>query len=165
MPLRHESPLAERWEIAAPLVKTMRLWSVFVEEGIFNFSLLGMYQLDVDTEEFVRVYTELVKSGAGSRDDEGTLFVVTQEMLKALLFSGECTARGLFHEETQTVKAEDRRVQARFIRSASLDMAQCIHDVQSRRTRRWKNGRQGRHDDQPDRAAEHHAVLAGQAHR
>jgi hypothetical protein len=41
--LRDEIPLSERWKIAAGVIESMRLWSVFVEENIYNYSLLVSY--------------------------------------------------------------------------------------------------------------------------
>jgi hypothetical protein len=112
--LRDESPLGERWDIASSIVEDMSIWSVFIEEEIFNFSLLGLYQLKMSVTEFVSNYTRLASRGTGSRDREGDLFVVSQDMLKALLFDGECSAQALFANEAQTVREENLHPTSRY---------------------------------------------------
>jgi hypothetical protein len=112
--LREEIPLSERWDIAAPLVKNMRLWSVFIEERIFNFSLLGMYQLSVDEKGLAAIITGLVNTGKGSRDREGSVFVASQDMIQQLYYKGTGAAKALFSGETKTVTAEELHPTSRY---------------------------------------------------
>ncbi len=112
--LRDEYPLEERWEVAKEIVKNMSLWSIFVEEGVFNFSLLGVYNLSVNTEEFVSFNNKLINKGMGSRDNEGKVYVATNEMLKTLLFKSQCNVRALFGEKIEVVHAEELHPTSRY---------------------------------------------------
>ena len=112
--LRDETPLDERWEIAEKLVQSTALWSLFVEEGIQNWSLLGFYQLRCDAAELVAEHNRLVDRGIGTRDLEGAFYVVPHEALTELLVKGSCTATGLFSGEDVTVAAEDFHPTSRY---------------------------------------------------
>jgi hypothetical protein len=114
--LRDKSPatLAERWAIASPLVKNMRLWSIFLEEQIFNFSVFGFYQLEYDTQEFVSFHNDLINRGIGTRDKEGDYFVASSKMVENLLFKNQCVVQGLFTPESQTLSAETLHPTSRY---------------------------------------------------
>jgi len=114
--LRDQSPstLAERWVTASTIVKSMRLWSIFVEEQIFNFSLLGFYQLSVDKEEFASLHNNLVNRGIGARDKEGDFFIASPSMVKNLLFTGKCVVQGLFTNEAQTLEVQSLHPTSRY---------------------------------------------------
>ena len=77
IPLRGEIPLEQRWDKIKHLIKSKRLLSIFVEEAIFNFSLLGMYQLGVSKESFLDYYNTLLKNDIGTRDKEGDMFTIS----------------------------------------------------------------------------------------
>ena len=114
--LQDENPatLADRWQKANEIVDNMRLWSVFVEEEIFNFTLLGIYQLNVNMQNFVSCHNRLINCGMGNRDREGDFFIVSQNTLKNLLFNGQCKVKGLFTDEMLTVRAENLHPTSRY---------------------------------------------------
>jgi len=97
--MRDEIPIAERWMVAEDTVEAARFWSLILEEGISNYAIVGLYQLKVDIEAFITLHKKIVDTGMGTRDREGKFYIVSQPMLKALLFTGECTAKALFLEE------------------------------------------------------------------
>jgi hypothetical protein len=92
----------------------MRLWSIFVEERIHNFSLLGVYQLACGPEEFVTLHNQLVDRSIGTRDPEGDCYLVKSSDLFGLLVDGRCTARALFHDSEADVRAENLHPTSRY---------------------------------------------------
>lgn len=112
--LRDETPLEERWRVASEAVRTMRLWSVFIEERIHNYSLLGLFQLTCDPAEFVTLHNQLVDRGIGTRDREGDCYLVKDIELLGLLVDGRCTARALFHGAEADVRAENLHPTSRY---------------------------------------------------
>ncbi len=112
--LRDETPLDERWRIASPIVQTMRLWSVFVEERIHNYSLLGLFQLNCEPKEFVTLHNDLVNRGVGTRDREGDCYLVRHSDLLRLLVEGRCNATPLFMGAETEVLAENLHPTSRY---------------------------------------------------
>lgn len=112
--LRDETPLDERWRIASPIVQTMRLWSVFVEERIHNFSLLGLFQLNCEPPEFVTLHNDLVNRGVGTRDREGDCYFVRHSDILGLLVEGNCNATPLFVGTEREVRAENLHPTSRY---------------------------------------------------
>lgn len=112
--LRDEAPLEERWQIASPVVEKMALWSVFLEEGIHNYSLLGFYQLNCNPDDFLKLHNSLVDQGIGTRDREGECFLVRDEDLLYLLVDGYCRASPLFQGRVSEVRAENLHPTSRY---------------------------------------------------
>ena len=112
--LRDEVPLEERWQLASPIIKSMALWSVFLEERIHNFSLLGFFQISCDPDDFVRLHNSLVNRGIGTRDREGDCFLVTGSDLLSLLVEGRCRAVPLFTSSEAEVRAENLHPTSRY---------------------------------------------------
>lgn len=100
-PLREDLPLAERWSIAGRFVESMALWSLFIEENIQNFSLLGFIQLNCEPKHFVAEHRRVVSSGLGSRDKEGGYYLVHTDHLMQLLVNGKTSASALFSSDTK----------------------------------------------------------------
>jgi hypothetical protein len=114
--LRDENPatLEDRWQVASQIVQNMRLWSIFVEEEIFTFTFLGMYQLNVNMQQFVSFHNELINRDMGNRDREGDFFIVSQSTLKNLLFNGQCNVKSLLADEILTIRAENLHPTSRY---------------------------------------------------
>jgi len=112
--LRDEAPLEERWGIASPIIRHMALWSVFLEERIHNFSLLGLYQLNCEWDSFVELHNRLVNRGIGTRDREGECFRVHSSDLLNLLVDGRCRAFSLFTGSEAAVRAENLHPTSRY---------------------------------------------------
>lgn len=104
--LREDTPLDERWCAALEYVEAMRLWSVFVEEEIHNFTLLGLFQLKCDPEEFRKIHESLVNAGKGTKDNEGKFHVVRHPEFLKLLVAGECNATPFFGKDQMDVKVK-----------------------------------------------------------
>ena len=96
LPLRENRPLVERWREASPIIERMALWSVFLEEEIHNFSLLGFYQVNCDPEEFCAYHKDLVAKGVGTKDTEGKYYIARESDLIGLLVAGNCMVSPLF---------------------------------------------------------------------
>ena len=112
--LRDETPLKERWAIASPIVQSMRLLSVFIEEGIHNYSLLGLFQLNCDPTEFVKLHNNLVNRGVGTRDREGTLYLAEYFDIFSLLVEGQCSVEPLFQGTNMEVRSENLHPTSRY---------------------------------------------------
>lgn len=89
LPLSDDSQtnLDERWQIASKVVQTMRLWSVILESELFNFSLVGLFQLKEDYEGFVEFYHSILNKGAGLQDKEGRMYLLKRDYLLPLLMN------------------------------------------------------------------------------
>jgi len=107
-------PLSNRWARIEDLVVSMRLWSVFVEDHISNFSLLGVYQLSLNTDHLRGRIKEFINDGSAARDLEGKLYVASQGELENLLISGSSAAVGLFSGEPTSVLSENLHWTARY---------------------------------------------------
>lgn len=95
------------WKAAAEIIHSMRLWSVFVETAIWNFTLFGVFQLQVNAASFELYYRSLSDYHFGKRDLEGEMFVATVGELRNLFTAGRCQVRGLFDEEPTELLADD----------------------------------------------------------
>lgn len=112
--LREDNPLEEKWKLASSHIINMNLWSIFIEEKIFNFSMFGVYQLKDSISDFVSFHNKLIDEGTGSRDREGEFYFVEQDSLKKLLFKGDCMAKALFSSGDQLIRAEDLHPTSRY---------------------------------------------------
>jgi hypothetical protein len=101
---RERIPLVERWQWAEPIVEIMTLWSVFLEEGIHNYALLGAYLLNCDAKEFLRLHREIIRRCRGTRDPEGKLYLISAEESMRLLTTGQGTARAISSREPTTLQ-------------------------------------------------------------
>lgn len=114
LPLSDTGALKENFEIVKEIIKSMSVMSVFFEQEIGNYSLMGLYQLNIDKEDFVELYQRFVNEGAGNRDREGYLYVTSQKELQHLLFHGSCEAKNLFNQRTVTLQEDDLHPTSRF---------------------------------------------------
>ncbi|MDH5684567.1 MAG: hypothetical protein OEZ20_08905 [candidate division WOR-3 bacterium] len=112
--LREDNPLEDKWKLVNPHIKNMSLGSIFVEEEIFNFAMFGVYQLKDSIAKFISFHNNLIDEGTGSRDREGDFFVVSQDLLKDLLFKGQCTVKALFTNDEQLIRAENLHPTSRY---------------------------------------------------
>lgn len=107
-------PVDERWARIADDVRCIRIWSLFVEENINNFSLLGFCQLICDPAGLKATIQRLANEGVGVRDLEGKLFTTSRTGLERLLIIGDCTAMGLFSSDKELLAAEQLHSTSRY---------------------------------------------------
>jgi len=107
-------PVDERWTRIEGNVSFIRIWSLFVEEHINNFSLLGFCQLSCKPPELKSVIKKLANEGVGVRDQEGKLFITSQTELECLLMKGNCKTTGLFSGDQVPVGAENLHWTSRY---------------------------------------------------
>lgn len=112
--LRYNAPLTERWRIAQTMIRQMRLWSVFMEEGIGNYSVLGLFQTHSDTIESASEIQRILTTHLGSRDPEGELFTATTEMVQSLIRTGSCIAQSFFGDTSETIQSADLHPTSRY---------------------------------------------------
>jgi hypothetical protein len=114
-PLIENAPLEERWKKVSPFIESMKLWSLFVEEEIFNFTMFGVCQLKGGISDFIAAHNRSIDEG-GSKDGEGKFFFVSQDGLLELLKIGKCTTRPLFSEteKEQLITAENLHPTSRY---------------------------------------------------
>lgn len=98
---------ADSWKAVNEVLHSMRLWSVFVETSIWNFSLFGVFQLQVNAASFELYYRSLSEYHFGKRDLEGEMFVASMPELRDLFRTGRCQVRGLFDEQPVELLAAD----------------------------------------------------------
>jgi len=91
-----ETPLSERWAQIEDHVRSIRIWSIFLEEHINNFSLLGVCQLTITPDSLRKVIKKFIDDGSGSLELEGTLHFTSRNQLEQLLIRGTATATKLF---------------------------------------------------------------------
>lgn len=114
LPLSDTDSLRENFEKAKESIESMSVMSVFFEQEIYNFSLFGVYQLNIDAEDFVELYNKFVNGSSGNRDREGSLFLVPQKELFDLLSQGKCMAEGLFNHRSVTIHQDDLHPSSRY---------------------------------------------------
>jgi hypothetical protein len=107
-------PVDERWGRITDDVRCIRIWSLFVEENLNNFSLLGFCQLTCDTPGLKATIQQLANEGVGVRDLEGKLFTTSRTGLERLLIMGDCTVIGLFSGEQELLGAEQLHWTSRY---------------------------------------------------
>jgi len=114
LPLSDTDSLSENFERAQKIIKSMNVLSIFFEQEICNFSLFGLFQLNIDADDFVEMYTKVMNETFGNRDREGNLFIVSQKNLQELLYSGKCEAHGLFNKKEVTIHESDLHPSSRY---------------------------------------------------
>ena len=101
-----QTPVDQRWAQVSDTVSSLRIWSLFLEEHINNFSLLGVCQLSIVPDVFVQKYNQFVSQGSVARDLEGSLHIVEKNQLQRILIVGWGTARELFGTREPMIRAE-----------------------------------------------------------
>jgi hypothetical protein len=139
-------PLDARWSRVEASVRSMRVWSLFVEEQIANFTLLGVCQLNIDSDALRMFLVSLVEEGSAGRDLEGRLYLLNDQELRELLVTGESMAAGLFSGESATLRTENLHWTTRyriFRLLRALDAAPLNpHDVGHRATKAINRNRE-----------------------
>lgn len=107
-------PLEIRWNRIKAHVGSTRIWSLFLEEHISNFSLLGVCQLSVNPTKLREIIDQLTREGSAARDAEGKLYFAPRVELEKLLMHREATATGLFSGAAAKVLAENLHWTSRY---------------------------------------------------
>ena len=107
-------PLEDRWARIEDHVRSTRLWSLFLEEHINNFSLLGVCQLSVKPLTLRGVIQQFINDGSAARDLEGKVYFTSRDQLEQLLIRGTATATGLFSGGETNVLAENLHWTSRY---------------------------------------------------
>lgn len=101
------SSLSVRWARIEQHVRSLRIWSLFLEEHINNFSLLGMCQLSSPPATVRDAMKQFIDEGTAARDLEGKLHFVSTDQLEQLLIGGSASATALFSDQEERVLAEN----------------------------------------------------------
>lgn len=113
--LRDENTaLSARWALVAEQVHSTRIWSLFLEEHINNFSLLGVCQLSASPRALRTRIQQFIDDGSGVRDPEGTIHIMSRDQIERLLIHGNATATGLFSDQSVSVLAENLHWTSRY---------------------------------------------------
>lgn len=107
-------PLNERWALVSDLVSSTRLWSLFLEEQLCNFSLLGVCQMACNPARLAERYRQIVGRGTGTRDLEGQLFTIGQDEMERLLVDGDGSVTGVFSRKAVSVHAQNLHATSRY---------------------------------------------------
>lgn len=89
----------------APIIDTMKIWSVFIESSIFNFSMLSFVKFNITIDEYVNLYKNLLNKGVV--DKEGTVYYTSIEEARALLVNGQCNMSGAFSKKRHMISLDD----------------------------------------------------------
>lgn len=114
LPLSDTDTVRDNFAIAQKIIKSMSVFSLFFEQEISNFSLFGVFQLTIDAEDFVEMYTKVINETSGNRDREGNLFLVSQKNLQDLLYNGKCETEGLFNKKRYSIHEHDLHPSSRY---------------------------------------------------
>lgn len=107
-------PLSTRWDQIKEHVRSVRIWSIFVEEHYNNFDLLGVCQLSLNPTKLRNVIRQLSDNGSAARDLEGKIHFTSREQLELLLIRGSASATGLFSDERTNILAENLHWTSRY---------------------------------------------------
>lgn len=95
------------WEMdCQPMIKSMRLWSFFLEETVGSIQMFGLFQLKVNPDELKESHKRRTMNGKGARDNEGKLWIVPHTGISELLTRGYTFATRLHRPEGALVDAE-----------------------------------------------------------
>ena len=86
------------WNAVNDHVKNSRIWSVFLEQEIGNFSLFCHIGLKLKSHDYCEAFRAIKRRG-GKRDNEGRLFALDFDLIKELLDGGRPLAQELLVEE------------------------------------------------------------------
>lgn len=114
LPLSDTDSLRESFGTVQKIIKSMNVLSIFFEQEICNFSLFGLFQLNIDPEDFVEMYTKVINESSGNRDREGNLFLISQKNLQDLLYNGKCEVEGLFNKKRSTIHQDELHPSSRY---------------------------------------------------
>ncbi len=92
-------------EYLKPITDSMKVWSIFIESSIFNFSILGFVKFNITIDEYVNLYKNLLNKGVV--DKEGTVYYTSIEEARALLVNGECNMSGAFSKKRHLISLDD----------------------------------------------------------
>jgi hypothetical protein len=103
-----------KWSHIKEDVNSMLLWSIFLEERIYNFSLLGVIQLNISIRDFKDKYIKLIGTADGNRDNEGKLYYATKKEYEKLLSNGKCNVTGVFNNSSVEIKDDELHPTSRY---------------------------------------------------
>ena len=106
--------LSTRWARIEQHVRSLRIWSPFLEEHINNFSLLGVCQLSSPPTAVRGAVRRFIDDGSAARDLEGKLHFAAADQLEQLLICGSASATGLFSDESRQLLAENLHWTSRY---------------------------------------------------
>jgi len=107
-------PLVKRWAQIEEHIHSIRIWSLFLEEHLNNFSLLGVCQLSVTRTQLRIAIEQLINDGSASRDLEGKLFIASSDQIERLLILGSANVTGLFSDSCEEVLGESLHWTSRY---------------------------------------------------
>jgi hypothetical protein len=105
-PLVDNKLLDNNWTLARSAIKRMKIWSLFLEEEIMNFDLLGYYELALDVSDYRKKFIAIQNSARGSRDNEGSMYIISLDNIKKMISCGSCEITGLFSEKKEMISEE-----------------------------------------------------------
>ena len=104
----HSSPLVA-WAQVNDFIEFSRIWSIFIEEEIGNFSLFCHLRMAVDADSYVEVYRELKKQG-DRRDREGRLYALRPEDVRKILKNEEVYVSEILVDEVEDSRMYGARI-------------------------------------------------------
>lgn len=88
-----------------PILDTMKVWSIFVESNIFNYSFLGFTKLNISIDEYKQMYKNFLTTGIV--DNEGTMYYTQIDSIENLLKIDSCEIIGVFNNKTISITKDN----------------------------------------------------------
>lgn len=109
-----QKPVNKRWEEVEHLVQGLRIYSLFVEERINNFCLLGVCQLVVNCDAFVKWTQSKILEGEYSRDKEGKMYWLPESEVEKLFAEDAGHAIWVFGDSSKLVTGKELHPTSRY---------------------------------------------------
>jgi hypothetical protein len=93
-------------EIVEPYIRSMRLWSMFLEGPTATYSVFCVYEFDFGMDEYADLVRGLVRRGLGQTSREGKYFSVNLADVPTLLKGDGVPARPIFGGEPVLIPPE-----------------------------------------------------------
>jgi DNA-binding winged helix-turn-helix (wHTH) protein len=116
-PLARISSKTERLAVLSlfrAYIKSMRVWSVFLEEPTATYSFFCLYELNLTVDEYSGVVRTMVQRGMGQPSREGKYYSVKLSDIPGLLQDRVISARPIFGGRSSQITSEELHPTSRY---------------------------------------------------
>lgn len=97
-----------------PYVRSMRVWSVFLEEPTVTYSIFCVYELNLNAREYADVTYKMIQSGLGQHSREGNYHSVKLSEISTVLQGRKVSATPIFGSDSCWIEPKDLHPTSRY---------------------------------------------------